>query len=1716
MDIINNRFRIVDSIENGEILIVHDLAENNLVKEMKIFEKTELPKSMLDFLKEEFLVISSLKLPNHIRSYNFAVVFQVDGKSENNGRTLLTRERIKDKKRILTSLKENYSFERAVSAIGQVLFGIDCINNRGYIYNDFNPDRIYNISSEGVEIKFHDVVGTKMEEKPGEEHYIKDIDKFDSVRLSELLLSILLSKKVTRYDVDMEEIRKNPRKIAGIQEEEVLLKILDFIDYIRGAKKLGKNLNLAVKKFYELAGLADDKPISKVAIKIHTRPKLISRAKELSAVLKESKDFSKKKYIGIKAGKGFGKTRLLQDIDFLLKIDGIEAHTFFENSRKETEDDIMESFMKKLFTLYSESAVNKFRTNEENEFEILKYFNLYLLQTDDGPNMRYIRSFEIAVEELFSKHESTPAIFIIDDLDLKSETLKEIIKIINNTPNMKLNFIYSYKDEEGVKAIFEDSQVFELGLLNDLETKELIGNILTSDEIEEELSDKIYEKTKGLPFLIMEVIKALAIQDIISIKPCGKAIINYERAKVYLDGEINSKKLAETIYDNLKEPPIAILELISIFLKGISRNEISFLLQSKEENDLEIERLLDSGIIYPLYSYGIRKFYISNPDLNDLVYEKMGEDERKLLHMKILSSLSEDKANHKRILHHLDKLDLKDKFVDLCLNLSNKAKIDRDLSSAIQYKKYALEKIEDPLKKAEIIYYLLLDYNNYDDLKKMQELLDKITHEDENKEILAYKELGRYAIGVVNRHIVVDENFPVTEEENPFQYLEYLRYKGTELSWMGKYEKGKEVFNYIIEKTKEYQGMDIILSGALKEYGNIEFKLSESKNDPSGYIRASKIYDECAKISSKIGEILNLLGCLGNNAGTRYKLADFEGAEKLYKEVLKEGKMNVFPRITIIAKINLSNVYLTISRHDDAFELLSNSMQSIEKYNLSYYLFNGYLAMSEILLDMNRLVESKEYLEKSAKFLEEEVASGISPNNYYQIKILFDFIIGNYKKALEDHLKLVIELNTLSMPMAEESKYYENSIKILLGDRYSIDEMVGAMRKILKKDFLGYKLDLYMFLRFFKRIYDVPDFISKGYLLNEMMKYRDNIDPLVENDFLTKIAQAYFEYYKAVAGIDKEKNLSNAFIKFYESPYSLERVFVIYDTAKFYIEEGEVDLANLMLLEGIYSIEFFLKGIDEEYKENIIETNNFNKLFELFESIEKGVDLEEITIKPQDILKKDYSKYKDEPAIKRAAEEFYKRRLGQFITEKDLLDEINTEPAKNLQLLIDRISSKTLASNVFLFLTEEDELKLHYMKNQFSHETLDKDFFEKIKTTESFEVYKKGRIGRKKFLSFPIDSGNTGYLLVEFNRFIVNDDEETIEYVKKLMGFLDMLIKAEADRLVAYIDKLTGALSRKRFQDIARSRLENSKKEKKDVSFAILDIDRFKRVNDIYGHNIGDIVLRKVAQTTMDNIGKNQLGRIGGEEFMILLDGYNKRSAFKYVEKIRNKVSEISFDDIEEGMKVTISFGVASYPVDGESYNELYEKADRAMYISKNTGRNKTTAYEEGLTDKTTGTDDVQGILKADELERVRNVRNIVENLKIAASCMPYDEKINKQLRNILEAMNGEELSLIYMDDRETVSVYVDEDEKNKKTINENLIMQVKKTKKPTFVIGRERTSSSLVKIPEWTSILVSPVFYFGEMKGILYVKSQAKIKEYGEGDLSLIENLGAILAKEL
>ena len=163
-------------------------------------------------------------------------------------------------------------------------------------------------------------------------------------------------------------------------------------------------------------------------------------------------------------------------------------------------------------------------------------------------------------------------------------------------------------------------------------------------------------------------------------------------------------------------------------------------------------------------------------------------------------------------------------------------------------------------------------------------------------------------------------------------------------------------------------------------------------------------------------------------------------------------------------------------------------------------------------------------------------------------------------------------------------------------------------------------------------------------------------------------------------------------------------------------------------------------------------------------------------------------------------------------------------------------------------------------------------------------------------------------------------------------------LKEELNRL-ARTDGLTGLYNRRHFDETAKAELARAARYQHPVSLLIFDIDHFKHVNDTYGHDKGDIVIKAIA-----DIGKSLtrefdlMCRYGGEEYVILLPNTDLKTAFDFSEQLRKEVEAWSFEEL----KVTISIGISgSPPKELTSSDDLIKAADNQLYIAKDSGRNQ-------------------------------------------------------------------------------------------------------------------------------------------------------------------------------
>jgi diguanylate cyclase (GGDEF)-like protein len=157
-------------------------------------------------------------------------------------------------------------------------------------------------------------------------------------------------------------------------------------------------------------------------------------------------------------------------------------------------------------------------------------------------------------------------------------------------------------------------------------------------------------------------------------------------------------------------------------------------------------------------------------------------------------------------------------------------------------------------------------------------------------------------------------------------------------------------------------------------------------------------------------------------------------------------------------------------------------------------------------------------------------------------------------------------------------------------------------------------------------------------------------------------------------------------------------------------------------------------------------------------------------------------------------------------------------------------------------------------------------------------------------------------------------------------------------REISIRDKLTGIYNRRKLEEILQDIYQKAERYNNAFSVVLLDLDHFKKINDNYGHQVGDQVLKEVSSILLESIRNvDDCGRWGGEEFLIILPETELSSAVTLAKRLRKEIEEYKFSNIDI---LTSSFGVASYSPEKE-IKDIIKEADEALYAAKEKGRNR-------------------------------------------------------------------------------------------------------------------------------------------------------------------------------
>ncbi|MEM9492579.1 MAG: sensor domain-containing diguanylate cyclase, partial [Myxococcota bacterium] len=230
--------------------------------------------------------------------------------------------------------------------------------------------------------------------------------------------------------------------------------------------------------------------------------------------------------------------------------------------------------------------------------------------------------------------------------------------------------------------------------------------------------------------------------------------------------------------------------------------------------------------------------------------------------------------------------------------------------------------------------------------------------------------------------------------------------------------------------------------------------------------------------------------------------------------------------------------------------------------------------------------------------------------------------------------------------------------------------------------------------------------------------------------------------------------------------------------------------------------------------------------------------------------------------------------------------------------------------------------------------------------------------GAESLLVLPLLSGDTAvgtFMLAAAQRQRFGKD------VREMLGVIASQVAVaiqnglmyEKMETMATTDGLTGLTNHRTFQERFAELLDRSERHSREAAILLCDVDHFKKVNDNYGHPVGDEVLRQVARVLRGAVRKVDIpARYGGEEFAVVLEECNLAGANQLAERIRADVAGLVIDSDKGTFQITMSIGIATFPIDGRTRADLIEHADHALYHAKETGRNRVVSYQRYLAER--------------------------------------------------------------------------------------------------------------------------------------------------------------------
>lgn len=1784
MKVINERYKIIDTVERddtGITYVVEDLFQDNKTVLLKIFPSEMSKSKVVKYFIDNFKNISGIKHKYILSNERFDIIDKIDNKEAQVVQYFYTTEVIDDD---LISYKSLTKKQR-IQVFMKLCYALSYVHFKGITYKYLNFESVYIIKRNNeIEVKLSDVASIYQYGKDmnklsiynkkfvaPEANYREKREFAGDIYSLGMMFYYLYNNLDYKKEFD-NSLMESESEVDKFIARMTSLNIQDRYNNI-------EELMIDFEEIFDMEYKFIDK---KYYEKLNFKTNFIGRKREkfqvLSTIEDKIKDRTNTRCYFICGEKGIGKTRFLSETYFELRMKKINT---CKVSFKESNGNINFAFREVIKFIISKlditsQLIKKYGSElAKINPELAKKWNLTPSKTL-SKDLEMLRLNNRIFNFIRDYAQQSPLVLVIDNMEFAGENDFKILDyLINDNREIPIFLICTYRDFNSLPKEF-----YNKWSIND-NVESVYLEKFTIDEVSEFLKNilgigrkpldrtvaKIMKETEGNPYYIEEFMKNFRLKKLLYVEKDRSWCFNVDKIEdLEFPGNVDNALLnsIEVFSSDTKR----VLDVLSIFNSMISFDIILKITNIEYDKLVEIlEKLVELKIVDIKFKDYVNKYSFYNKQIKRIIYKRIENSSKVKYHNKaselFLEQLyNEEKIDKNELIYHLKNCFKYKEAAEFCLKF---AKEMQELSLNNQAIKYYYDAIEllKKTKNNHLLVYTFLDIGEiYFDIEGMDNALNCI------------KKALKIAMGINDKKAIVDSNGDLVKiyiKQKKIEEANEIITKAMSIAKDINYLRGEmklalysmnikllnldlkeyeESINYYLKIARDNND-DFYIAQFLNETGKLMYYKGKIEESLENY---EKSYEYFNKSGDKIEGLksLNNIGVIYQHLGNAKKSREY-----LYK-CLDITRTYNLKSASILYRLNIGASFSNEQNHHECIRYTNEALQISLETGMEQNIFLCYNNLCITYLNLHQYDKAYLYLKKLREEFKKHPQQGRLIACFYITHMNFYLNVENYNLVEEwynkgkEHIGNFDESSSIDMFEGELLKNINTKkdldkeyIKNRIMDKYN-DLKPRRLRNMI----LNISYDLYKLGKM-----KIIEFIIE--LDNELeSKYDDEILRIKKGLILGFDKENKIQFYKKLLNKARDNYLYN---------YEWIICKILADE---YYNEGDFYNALSYNISSLNLIRKLTFRVPKQYRYNylfndevkIAIKSNIYEIYNIVNNVDK-YDTEEIHITHHESSVESYFDIKqidgllNNKKILDAIHEEYKRRFSIDLRNiNDLTENFQADPLYNIELILKYSIQLCFAERGCIYLVDEklniqDKIiigdsfglpdisklikrkaeknlileKSNYSNLDFEYNELYNDDIKAsicIPIEKIDENYIESDKNKRKHDSMK-EKEIVGFLYLDTDKVLNNFSRDTFNRCKNLVNLVYTMIENYKLRKISTIDDLTKTYLRKYVESAFEKEIVKAKGNESKISVVMADIDNFKHINDNYGHMKGDEALVKIAKVIRVNTrNTDYIGRYGGEEFIMLLPQADENEAYLVCENIRKSIECLTF--YNEGIPLTISLGIATFPDQGHTKEELVEKADQALYHSKEEGKNRTTIWNKDIGSHRKRLDKLAGIITGNVSNDHRKVEIIIKIINLLKINKSKSDRLYEVLKLIIHEYEAKIGAIFEIKDSEITNQFVVERFSNGWTemcdFSDEIVGKFIDREDGDYFIDWSNTKKvdTVTGMPNWDSVMVIPLFQNGEKKGILTLSVPIDEREFGAEAYNFINSISSIIAAML